>query len=54
MYASDHRKPRAIGAGLSPYRIALVEQENRVYRKCMIAAYAVLVLLFAFFVLRQG
>ncbi len=53
MHASDHREHKTI-TGLLPSHIALVEQKNRMYRKCMIAAYAVLALLFAFFVLRQG
>lgn len=54
MYASDHRAVQAITAGVLSSRSALVVQENRMYRKCMIAAYVVLALLFAFFVLRQG
>ncbi len=54
MYASDHREVKAITAGLWLSCSALVEQENRMYRKCMIAAYVALAMLFAFFVLRQG
>ncbi len=54
MYASDHREVKAITAGLWLSRSAFVEQENRMYRKCMIAAYVALAMLFAFFVLRQG
>ncbi len=53
MYASDHREVKAI-TGVWPSRSAVVEQENRMYRKCMIAAYVVLALLFVFFALRQG
>ncbi len=54
MDASDHRAVQAITAGVLPSRGVLVQQENRMYRKCMIAAYVALALLFAFFVLRQG
>ena len=54
MSAYEHRDAKAITAGVLPSRGVLVQQENRMYRKCMIAAYVALALLFAFFVLRQG